>query len=118
VVIAPQNGAGTSFLVATLERPALVAVGVISYSVFLWHEPIVRFLHDHGVTMPGVPGLGLNLVLVAAATVPLSMLTYRSVETPALTESDANRIDWLAPVGRPAYFTEPRASLAAMYWPT
>lgn len=67
-----------------LESRALVFAGVISYSLFLWHEPLVRFMRDHGLTFGGTPGLAANVVVVGAVAVLLSALTYRLVERTAL----------------------------------
>ncbi len=73
-----------SFLVGVLETPPFVAIGLVSYSVFLWHEPLIYWLRDHGLTLDGVGGLGVNLAAVAFVTFALSVLTYRFVELPAL----------------------------------
>jgi peptidoglycan/LPS O-acetylase OafA/YrhL len=67
-----------------LERRAVVAVGLISYSVFLWNEPVIRWLNEHGATREGWSGLVWNVVLCSALVGVLSVLTYRLVELPAL----------------------------------
>jgi peptidoglycan/LPS O-acetylase OafA/YrhL len=84
VVVAPGEAKGTRAFLRVLEHPVLIAGGLISYSMFLWHEPIVRFLHDHGLVAAGPVGLALNLVVVMVATTALSVLTYRFVESVAL----------------------------------
>jgi peptidoglycan/LPS O-acetylase OafA/YrhL len=71
-------------LVRVLETRPFVWAGLISYSVFLWHEPIVRWLQGHGLTTGGVTGLVTNTLLLLAITAVLSTLTYRCVELPAL----------------------------------
>lgn len=63
---------------------ALVAVGLASYSVFLWHGPVIDFLRERGLTASGRSGFAVNLALVMAMTGALSLLTYRYVERPAL----------------------------------
>jgi peptidoglycan/LPS O-acetylase OafA/YrhL len=74
-----------SRLLGTLEAPALVGTGLISYSVYLWHVPVMLWLRNHGLTSgAGVPGFALNLVLAATVTGALAWLTYRYVEKPAL----------------------------------
>jgi peptidoglycan/LPS O-acetylase OafA/YrhL len=66
------------------SRPA-VWIGVVSYSLFLWHEPLTWFLRDHGVTRSGGGGaLAVNLLLIGSVSLILSALTYRFVELPAL----------------------------------
>jgi peptidoglycan/LPS O-acetylase OafA/YrhL len=79
---------------ATPERPrrltrffdsrAIATVGLASYSIFLWHGPVIDFLREHGVTVSGRSGFAVNLALVLAVTGALSLLTYRYVERPAL----------------------------------
>ncbi|MGZ4418759.1 MAG: acyltransferase family protein, partial [Gaiellaceae bacterium] len=81
VVLAPPD---RSYLVRLLESRWLVGLGVISYSIFLWHDPLIFALRDHGLTFAGRGGLVANLAIVFAATVLLSWLTYRLVEAPAL----------------------------------
>ena len=63
---------------------SVVWFGVVSYSVYLWHEPLVMFLGRHGLMASGVAGVVLNIALVLALTSALSALTYRFVEAPAM----------------------------------
>jgi peptidoglycan/LPS O-acetylase OafA/YrhL len=65
------------------SRP-IATVGLASYSVFLWHGPVIDVLREHGLTASGRQGFLLNLGLVLAVTGVLSLLTYRYVERPAL----------------------------------
>lgn len=81
VVLTPPGG---SPLIRLLETRWLVGLGLISYSVFLWHDPLILFLRDNGLTFDGRMGLIANVAIVFATTVLLSWLTYRFVETPAL----------------------------------
>jgi peptidoglycan/LPS O-acetylase OafA/YrhL len=67
-----------------LQTRALVAVGLVSYSLFLWNEPLVRWLADKGITLEGRRGFLLNLVVVGVLSGILAALTYRFVETPAI----------------------------------
>jgi peptidoglycan/LPS O-acetylase OafA/YrhL len=71
-------------LMRLLSAPVAVTAGLVSYSIFLWHEPLVRLLRSQGWTFPGRPGWAMNLVLVAALTALASAATYRWVERPAL----------------------------------
>jgi peptidoglycan/LPS O-acetylase OafA/YrhL len=66
-----------------LDTRPLVVVGLVSYSLFLWHEPLVYWLREHGLTRPGAGGLVVNLVVLAAGAGALAALTYRYVERPA-----------------------------------
>ena len=83
VLVDPRRGRSPR-MVRLLEWQPLFAVGVVSYSVFLWHEPLIRFLQAHGLTFAGRAGFLANLALTAAITLLLSFVTYRLVEAPAL----------------------------------
>jgi len=72
-------------LTRLLDARILVAVGLASYSLFLWHEPIVRLLQREHLTVGGVGGFWVNLALLGAISGGLSALTYRWVERPALS---------------------------------
>jgi peptidoglycan/LPS O-acetylase OafA/YrhL len=73
-----------SRIVVPLESRPLVFVGLVSYSVFLWHEPVTRWLAARGATLDGVVGIPVNLALVLALVLPLSYASYRLVERPAM----------------------------------
>jgi peptidoglycan/LPS O-acetylase OafA/YrhL len=80
-------------VVRLLESRVFVAVGLASYSLFLWHYPIIRWLRSHGLTLGGGWGaLLLNLAIVAAVAGFLSALTYRFVELPALRHKRSTRV--------------------------
>ncbi|MDQ3631262.1 MAG: acyltransferase, partial [Actinomycetota bacterium] len=78
-------------LTQLLERPAIAGMGVISYSVFLWHEPLLRWLRLHGLTADGSAGFALNLALTAGVTGVVAAITYRFVEAPVLRLKDGRR---------------------------
>jgi peptidoglycan/LPS O-acetylase OafA/YrhL len=71
-------------LVRLLTTRVAVVVGLCSYSIFLWHEPLVRLLRSQGWTFAGQKGWVLNLVLVVVITAVMAAATYRWVEQPAL----------------------------------
>jgi peptidoglycan/LPS O-acetylase OafA/YrhL len=68
-----------------LDSRPLVAVGLASYSLFLWHEPVVHWLRAQGLTLDGAGGFVVNLVVLALVAGLLSSLTYRYVEVPAMS---------------------------------
>lgn len=74
---------GTRTVRALGSRP-VVAVGLASYSIFLWHDPLVRWLREQGVLHAGTQGFLANLAIVGAITAVLATLSYRFVEAPAL----------------------------------
>jgi peptidoglycan/LPS O-acetylase OafA/YrhL len=91
--------------VRLLEWPGLVAIGVASYSVFLWHLPLIDWMASHGLTFAGWGGLLLNTLIVAVVVGVLSTLTYHFVEKPALRRKHSMRrreSELRGPVGQPA----------------
>jgi peptidoglycan/LPS O-acetylase OafA/YrhL len=93
VVLVDLTDRRPPILVQVLEWRPLVLVGVVSYSVFLWHEPIVRGLQEHGLTVSGRAGFVANLAIVATVTMLLSIATYRFVEEPSLRRRARSRHD-------------------------
>ena len=83
VVLQPPRARPSRFL-RILETRALVGLGVISYSVFLWHEPLIRLLGAHDMLHSGAEGFIANLAIAGAITVIASTATYVFVEAPAL----------------------------------
>ena len=59
------------------SRP-FVAVGLVSYSAYLWHQPLFAFARHRSFDPPG-PSL---LAGLAAASVVLAYFTWKYVETP------------------------------------
>lgn len=56
----------------------LVGIGLISYSVYLWHQPLLAFTR---LTAEHEPGQSI-LLTAALASLPLGYLTWRFVEFP------------------------------------
>jgi peptidoglycan/LPS O-acetylase OafA/YrhL len=85
IVVLPQPDASRwRRLLSLLDTRPLVLAGLASYSLFLWHEPLVYWLRGHGLTFGGAGGFVVNLVVLAAVAGALASLTYRYVEVPAL----------------------------------
>jgi peptidoglycan/LPS O-acetylase OafA/YrhL len=113
IVMPEATEAPPSRAIRFLESPPLVAIGVVSYSVFLWHLPVIVWLNAHGLTVSGWGGLLVNAAVVTVVVGALSALTYRFVELPALRRKHSMRTPEPAPtgvgeqlaIGRPA--TEP-----------
>jgi peptidoglycan/LPS O-acetylase OafA/YrhL len=82
----PVLGAALIILYATprawagwlLSSPAFVGVGLISYSAYLWHQPLFAFARLRSVAAPSI-GLMLALCVV---TMVLAVLSWRYVEQP------------------------------------
>jgi peptidoglycan/LPS O-acetylase OafA/YrhL len=60
-----------------LQIRPLVLIGLISYSAYLWHWPILAFLRYGGVAITPVVGAA-----VIAATGLLATISYKLIETP------------------------------------
>jgi peptidoglycan/LPS O-acetylase OafA/YrhL len=91
IVMPRAADAAPSRAIRFLEAPALVAVGVVSYSVFLWHLPVILWLSSHGFTLAGWGGLIVNVAIVAVVVGFLSALSYHFVERPALRRKHSMR---------------------------
>jgi peptidoglycan/LPS O-acetylase OafA/YrhL len=81
VVLPPAR----SHIVRVLGWGPLVYLGTISYSIFLWHEPVLRFMRENGLTAGGTEGFGIDLVSLTAISLVLASVTYALVEKPALS---------------------------------
>lgn len=82
---------------AILEWRPLKVAGLASYSLFLWHDPLVRALRDQGWTWSGRSGFLINLAVIGSISIAASALTYRFVERPALARKRA----WQGGAARP-----------------
>jgi peptidoglycan/LPS O-acetylase OafA/YrhL len=91
LVVLPDPRPGRRPLIHLLTTRLFVAVGLASYSLFLWHEPLARLLHARGLSLNGTVGFGVNLLVVGVLAGLLSALTYRYVERPALRLKDRAR---------------------------
>jgi len=84
LVVLPDRESRRPIVRALQSRP-MVAGGVASYSVYLWHVPVILFLTKHDVSRAGgADAFFLNLTMVATITGVLAWLTYVYVEKPAL----------------------------------
>jgi peptidoglycan/LPS O-acetylase OafA/YrhL len=90
LVVLPAHEKPTA-LVRLLEGRFIVAVGVVSYSLFLWQVPLIFWLREQGFTFPGPAGLAGNVVVAGLLTFALSALTYRYFEFPALRRKAKTR---------------------------
>jgi len=72
---------------AILGSRALVGVGLVSYSAYLWHQPILAFARHRSVDGPG-PALMAGLVVL---TMVLAYLSWQFVEKPFRNRSKFGR---------------------------
>jgi peptidoglycan/LPS O-acetylase OafA/YrhL len=89
VVLVAHVGNDRSTGRATLLRPllgngVLAALGMISYSLFLWHEPVLRLVQTGWIALPGVTSASLHIVLGLAAAIVVAAVSFWAVERPML----------------------------------
>ena len=65
------------WVIRTLSSPSMVYLGLLSYSLYLWHYPIFAF----GRIANSEPSIAIKLLWIALAML-LSMLSYHFVERP------------------------------------
>ncbi|MFH8683325.1 acyltransferase family protein [Streptomyces lydicus] len=59
------------------------AVGLVSYSLFIWHEPVMLQLHRAGLLPTDQAGFPLALLVTFLVTLPVAAASYWLVEYPA-----------------------------------
>jgi peptidoglycan/LPS O-acetylase OafA/YrhL len=75
-----------------LETRWVVYLGVISYGLYLWHDPLILELRDHGLLDHSYP---VNVAIVAALSIGAATLSWRLVERHALARKDRPLRLWL-----------------------
>ena len=85
LVLCAITATRTAF-VRLFDHPAIVWLGTISYSIYLWHLPVVELLPSVGLGADlAAPSWGGYLRLVAwtlAFVIPLSVVSYYTIERP------------------------------------
>ncbi|MFF9478539.1 acyltransferase family protein [Streptomyces sp. NPDC014733] len=61
----------------------LTLTGLCSYSLFLWHEPVMLQLHRAGLLPAQQAGFPFAVLIVLAAALPVAWLSYWLLEYPA-----------------------------------
>ena len=85
-----------------LTAPPVLGIGLISYSLYLWHQPMLAFWR---ILNPN--GSGPALWAVAAAAMPVAWVSWRYVERPFRT----GRFGWPAVSG---YFAAKAGGMVAL----
>ena len=65
-----------------LARPFLAWIGIISYSLYIWHQPILLFLGDHAGISSTQTNFWLVAVLLLVVSVPIAFVSYWIIEYP------------------------------------
>lgn len=80
-VLGPRDSAWSRML----ARPALTWIGIVSYSVYLWHEPIMLELAKHGWLISTRPeAFPLNAVILCLLSLLAGTLSYVAIERPTM----------------------------------
>lgn len=92
--------AGAALLIASqgsfvnriiLSHPVMVWIGLISYPLYLWHWPIMSYMH-----IIWGEGLGVgSMVSALVASIALAWLTYRYIEMPVRSQPMRKYIRYL-----------------------
>lgn len=80
-----------------LELRPIVWLGTVSYSVYLWHVPLILLLRDRGLEATGARSTLVMAVAAGALTLALSALTFRFVEAPAMARKKRTSLPRLEP---------------------
>jgi peptidoglycan/LPS O-acetylase OafA/YrhL len=91
VVLPNEDRDARPLLIRLLELRPVVAIGLVSYSLFLWHEPVIRSLQQQGLTLGGPQGFVINLIIAALISGLLAALTYRFVEAPFIRRKSPSK---------------------------
>ncbi len=68
----------STFVARLLSTKLLVGIGLISYSAYLWHQPLFAFARICSVDAPN-PTI---MLMLAAAAIVLAAISWRTVEVP------------------------------------
>lgn len=65
----------------------LVGIGLVSYSAYLWHQPLFAFARHGSLTEPN----GSTFILLSAVSLLFAYLSWRFVESPARNRDSMSR---------------------------
>ena len=84
LVVAASTFAPAQESGGVLASPVPALLGLISYSMYLWHEPLMLLLADRGLfPIPGSPhSFPLGVAILLAATIVVGWLSYWVIEFP------------------------------------
>ena len=71
-------GTRETFIARILSSPPFIGIGLISYSAYLWHQPLFAFARIRSPTPPS----NLLMVVLSITSLVLAYLSWRYVEQP------------------------------------
>lgn len=104
MVIASSEGAMSAAGRLLSLRP-LVFIGLISYSLYLWHWPLIVFQRTDALLLP--ESAPLATLAVIAASVGIAILSWRFIELPFRAMGRG--------ISRPAVFATTAAAMASVF---
>jgi peptidoglycan/LPS O-acetylase OafA/YrhL len=92
LLMTPVAGVGAALIIASSERGIsavgrllslrpVVFVGLISYSLYLWHWPLIVFQRTDGLLLAGSSGVTTKLTLIAVS-IGIATLSWKFIEMP------------------------------------
>ncbi len=99
-----------------LETPLMVGIGLISYSLYLWHWPLIVFAEYRS----GIPLTGYSSVAIIGISVCAAYLSWRFIERPfrSNTRFDRRFIFVSAGAATATIATAALAMMMAQGWPS
>jgi peptidoglycan/LPS O-acetylase OafA/YrhL len=70
----------TPVMTALFTSPLLMPIGVVSYSFFLWHEPVLRLVAAGWLAPGGCVGTTCQVLLALAIGLVIALLSFRFTE--------------------------------------
>lgn len=85
LVAAVVFGPSTSIWTSVLVRPFVLYVGLVSYGIYLWHEPILIELGKRAVWLDPAPdSFRSNAILLVGLSIAAGGASYALIERPAM----------------------------------
>jgi peptidoglycan/LPS O-acetylase OafA/YrhL len=81
VLVIASSERGVSAVGRLLSLPPVVFIGLISYSLYLWHWPLIVFQRTDGLLVHGPSGMLTKLMLVAIS-IGIAWLSWKFIEMP------------------------------------
>lgn len=78
---------GETWVGRVLSCRPLVLIGMISYSAYLWHQPLFAFARHNSLVQPALP----VMLSLACLSLILAWLSWRFIEQPFRTKGTFNR---------------------------